>query len=834
MGGADVAIGDIEYKMVKRISRTAGFFGATLLLILLCAAPLQAQGDEHGPVRAFIPTNFPPYYMLDPEGQPTGFAVDILNAVTKRANIDVEYTVEDSWLKIMEALSTGEADVLPSIGITQERQLFANFTVPIETVIVSIFVRFDSGSPPENYSLPGKTVGVVFKNVGHSLLRDMGNVNLVVYDDAVNALFGLLSGNVDAIVYPEPVLWNLARKAGVDNKIRTVGRPVAEIKRAIAVSKHHPEIYAKISTAVEALIGTPEYQAIYTKWFGKPTPFWTARKLTFVLIVSALIALMVALIASYLWRINRRLSSEITRRENLEADLKAHFHIYEMAINTPTMGFWVADPRGKFMEVNQAYVEMSGYTRAELLDMSISDIEAIENPQDTAQHISQLIETGHGRFKSAHKRKNGTVYPVEIATTFIRDQGGLFIVFIEDITEKVAYENNLESLLAERTKNLESEIVIRKKGELEQLKLSRAVEQSAHVIFITSPEGVIEYVNPKFTELLGYTREEAIGKTPSLIKSEDTTKEFHQNIWKAILSGQEWRGEIKDRRKNGDVFWASASISPVRNEHGDIINFVAVHEDITKRKEAQRALRNANRAAEIANKAKSDLLANMSHELRTPLNAIIGFSETMRHEIFGPLANDKYSEYAGLIYDSGLHLLQIINDILDVSAIEAGKLKLFEEDVDIIGVCDAAIRIIAPQAKEKHLTLKGLENKSLPLLRGDSLRLKQILINLLSNAVKFTPQGGAVFCDAFLNKDKSFVMTVTDTGVGMDEVGVAKAMEQFGQVDSSLNRKHEGTGLGLPLTKGLVELMQGRMEILSKPNEGTTVIITFPGERVPS
>ena len=234
--------------------------------------------------------------------------------------------------------------------------------------------------------------------------------------------------------------------------------------------------------------------------------------------------------------------------------------------------------------------------------------------------------------------------------------------------------------------------------------------------------------------------------------------------------------------------------------------------------------------AVVASRTKSDLMANISHELRTPLNAIIGFSGTMKSETFGSL-NEKYMEYANDINSSGEHLLQLINDILDTSAIEVGKLKLDEESLDVGNVVEATMRMVHGRADKGKIRLTCNTNDGLPEIHADKRRLIQILLNLLSNAIKFTPPSGEVSITASLDGAGAYVFTVTDTGVGMDEEELVKAMSKFGQVDSSLSRKHEGTGLGLPLAKGLVELHDGSFEIKSEKGKGTTVTVLFPPER---
>jgi PAS domain S-box-containing protein len=360
-------------------------------------------------------------------------------------------------------------------------------------------------------------------------------------------------------------------------------------------------------------------------------------------------------------------------------------------------------------------------------------------------------------------------------------------------------------------------------------KISHAIEQSPLAVFITDREGVIEYVNPRFTEMTGYTAAEAVGHNPRLLKSDFTPAETYRDLWRTLLGGHVWRAEMQDRRKDGSLMWVSAVNAPVRSGNGTITHFVAFHEDITERRNAEERAREAMRQTEIANRAKSEMLANMSHELRTPLNAIIGFAQAMKAEVFGPIGVAKYREYVGDIAASGEHLLQLISDILDVSAIEAGKMPLNSENVSFEELAESSLRMIRPRAEAAKVRLTW-DRRDLPPIRVDPLRIKQVLLNLLSNAVKFTPEGGSIVLDAWVADE--FVFRVSDTGIGMDEVGIAKALTKFGQVDGSLSRRHEGTGLGLPLAVDLVRLHGGTIDIRSRPGMGTTVTVTLPAERV--
>jgi signal transduction histidine kinase len=234
--------------------------------------------------------------------------------------------------------------------------------------------------------------------------------------------------------------------------------------------------------------------------------------------------------------------------------------------------------------------------------------------------------------------------------------------------------------------------------------------------------------------------------------------------------------------------------------------------------------------AETANRTKSEFLANMSHELRTPLNAIIGFSELIQSRMFGPLS-DRYGEYASNILTSGNHLLGLINDVLDLSKLEAGQLQLREDQVDLLELVGTSMHFVEPQAQRLGIKVSHTVDERVRLIRADERRLRQAVINLLSNAVKFTREGGkvGVVCTR-TNAGVSIV--VSDTGVGIAPSDIARAMEPFGQIDSMISRKHEGTGLGLPLAKHLVELHKGTLTVESQVNVGTTVVIVLPTERI--
>ena len=387
------------------------------------------------------------------------------------------------------------------------------------------------------------------------------------------------------------------------------------------------------------------------------------------------------------------------------------------------------------------------------------------------------------------------------------------------------------------------DITDRKQAGDELRKLSQAVEQSPESVVITDAEARIEYVNDAFVRATGYSREEALGRDPRFLHSGKTPRETYVALWAALTQGQTWKGEFYNRKKDGSRYTEFAIITPIRQPDGRISHYVAVKEDITEKKRVGQELDGyrhhleelvAERTAELsvarvqadaANQAKSSFLANMSHEIRTPMNAIIGLTHLIQRDGVTPEQAERLEKISG----AGRHLLGIINDILDLSKIEAGRMQLESTDFHLAAILDNVASIIGESARSKGLTIE-LDRDGVPLwLRGDVTRLRQALLNYAGNAIKFTRRGSITLSAELLEDDDGELLvrfTVTDTGVGIEPEKLERLFQAFEQADTSITRRYGGTGLGLAITRRLAELMGGEVGAQSTPGVGSSFWFT--------
>ena len=516
--------------------------------------------------------------------------------------------------------------------------------------------------------------------------------------------------------------------------------------------------------------------------------------------------------------------------EEAQDNLREETQRYAVTLSSIGDGVLATDAEGRVAFINPMGETLTGWTMDAARGRSI--LQVFPTIDETSR---QEVDCPVGRCLS-----EGVV--VELANTLLIARDGLERPIANSaapIRHPDGHIRGAVLVFRDRTEERAANLALRK--------LSLAVEQSPESIVITNLRGEIEYVNQAFLRVTGYDREEVIGNNPRILNSGQTPPETFVAMWSALSQGQSWKGEFHNKRKDGSGYVEFAIVTPIQQPDGNISHYVAVKEDITEKKHVaeeldahryhleelveQRTieLEAARQQAEAANRAKSTFLANMSHEIRTPMNAILGLSHLMKQD-----ATPKQAERLTKINGAGHHLMSIINDILDMSKIEAGRLQLESMDFHLSAILENVNSLISDAATTKGLTIE-VDGNTVPVwLNGDPTRLRQALLNYAGNAVKFTDHGGITLRAKLLedNGDDLLVrFEVQDTGIGIAPDKLLKVFDAFEQADLSTTRKYGGTGLGLAITRRLVGLMGGEAGVDSTPGVGSCFWFTTRLER---
>lgn len=466
-----------------------------------------------------------------------------------------------------------------------------------------------------------------------------------------------------------------------------------------------------------------------------------------------------------------------------------------------------------YVEVNPAAAAYFELTREAMLGKSPAEL----FPEAVAQQVTQALET------CVRTKRPLTYDEMPRLPGVIKLQSFILNPILDDDGE-VSYVDVMARVDMSNSAQLQ-----RERDDAIML-LTSMFDASGLGIIVTDRHGRIVRVNDAFLADYGWSREELLGEEfVVVIPPEDyaISRKLHAMF---IERGKQGTRELQMLKKDGshvDILLTTALLELSQRRRF----MVSTIRDVTERKNMMRNLKRAKEEADSASRAKSSFLANMSHELRTPLNAIIGFSELMKNATFGPISNAKYEEYLTDIHFSARHLLDIINDVLDMSKIEAGKVELMESEVVFTDLFESITRIMSDRADAASVTLAFDSVTPSPHIKADQRLLRQILINLVANSVKFSKPGTSVTVSAALRPDQGIRVVVADQGCGIPSDRIEQVMQPFGQVNDPKYSKPHGTGLGLPLAKAMMELHGGKLALESELDHGTRITLDFPPER---
>ncbi len=764
-----------------------------ILLIIFSSLYANSQNQKIVKVGAF---NYYPAIFKDDDNLIKGFFVDAFKEIEEQENIKFEY-IYGSWNENLNRIKNGEIDLITSAAITPDRQLFMDFSkTSALTVWGEIYVPLESEIDGIT-QLEGKKIAIMKSDFNAAffinLIKKFNiNCDFIEMQDFEDVFKAITNKEVDA---------------GVVNSTYGSAKSEELNMRSTSIVFNPFEIYFATSKGQNAdLLNIIDKYLV--KWkheknsvYNLSREKWTRGKfkteiifpkwLLFSLYALIIISLTAFLFVFLLRKQVKKSLKIIIEREKVLIENEKKFRSY---IDSSPEGVFITDETGKYIEVNKAASEITGFSEKELLSFTIYDLVKPERAKSDATIFSELKEKTRVYAEFEYLHKNGTYR--WWALVGVKLSENRFLGFTRDITEKKATENEL-------------------------IKFSRAIKQSPVSIIITDLNGVIEYANPKTCELTQYQANELIGLKTSILKSGEYSNEIYKNLWETITSGNEWVGEFHNKKKNGDLYWEVASITPIYNKNGEKINYLAVKTDVTEKKAFIEELELAKTKAEASDRLKTEFMNNISHEIRTPLNGILGFAQLIADN---ETADSDKAKFIEVMESSSNRLIKTITDYIDISTIVTDNIEVKKDIFEINQIMKEIYDENLNVATSKKIDFRFIENEKIYVL-SDKHFLNKIIKHLIDNALKFTKEGFVEF--GLIKKEKNIEIFINDSGIGISSSVLNKIRLPFQQGESYEKRGYEGSGLGLSIANGLINKLNGKLEIESEQRNGCKIKILF-------
>lgn len=743
-------------------------------------------------VVAAMPAYFPPYYQTDGQGRPSGFGVEILDAVAHMAGVSIRYEIKATMAEALEALKSGEADLIPNLGITPRRQDFATFTPPVETFRISLFVQTGTMDVQALADLDGRKVAAARADQAMVFLKRRDTVDLLEFDTYQEGLLALLAGEVDAFAYPEPVLWRVAHDAGVANRIKVAGPPLTQVQRAIAVRRDKPVLAKRLSEAVRTFAGTEEYRHIYAKWLGMPGPSWSPHQMLGIaggILVFAILA-MAAWRSLSLARVNRQLMASEARFRGLvegQSDLICRNRT-----------------DGTLLQVNDAYARFFGSSTDALVGVNFARFIPEGQRKAALAHLATFTSQ-HPSATQEHEvvDADGRVHWMQwtnTATVFDRGRPVEFVAVGRDLTERRT---------AEQARRESEE------------RLKAVLDNSNAVIFLKDREGRYLMVNRQYETLFGQSDAEFRGKTDYDIFPRDFADVFRANDQRVIAENRPIETEEKAPHDDGPHTYIVVKF-PVPDADGMPAAVGGIATDITEHIATEAKLREAQKMDAVGK-----LTGGVAHDFNNLLTVVLGNLEMLEDFVDGNTAATKRVVSASGAAQRGAQLTQRLLAF-------ARRQPLSPEPLDCNALVEEVSDLLKLMIGERATLELALDPVPRPVT-ADRNQLENALLNLAANARDAMPDGGQLTVETStetLDQDLQdglvpgdYVrISVRDNGPGMSPEVREQAFEPF----FTTKPDHDNTGLGLSMVFGFALQSGGSVAIDSEPGCGTTVHIYLP------
>ena len=776
-------------------------------------APSPSPATKPAPrhVVAVVSSYFPPAYSLDSRGRPAGAAIDMIEAIAARANLSITYRIVDRFKPLMDAIRNGEADLIPSLQILPAREDVVAFTLPLATDTVVLFVRSGTTDIRGVADLAGRTVAVSRLSLARQALRGRKDVVVKSFDGYRRALFELLAGSVDALVYTRHVIEQVARDIGVADRIRVAGRPLAEIKSGIGVRRDDPALLERLNRAVKDFAGSAAYQRIFMKWYGRPVPFWRRPEVLWTGGVGLLVVIGLAgwryLAVTSLHRRLRAAAAGWRQAEHRRRDSEERF---KAAFENSGVGTILASPDGNFMDVNRSFADFLGYTRSELIGRNIKDLLPHDEMPRSDERLRDL-QLGSSQAATMERRyvhKDGRVVWGISNLFMVRNDDGTpryIIGNVQDITER----KRAEEALRQR-----------------EFQLREIIDLVPHLIFIKDREGRFRLVNKAVAEAHGTSPEALIGKTleTSCTRKEEIAQK-NRDDREVMATGQPKlipHEALYDADGNTRIL-RTVKVPYVDPESGETwVLGVAV--DITELQATQEALHHVQKLD-----ALGKLTGGIAHDFNNLLTIILGNIQLMGRE----LEDGKLRSFVANAEAAAQRGAALTKRLLAFGRQQALEPKIIDLNELVLGLIDMLARTIGDNIEIKTATLPGL-HKTL----ADPAQVENVILNLVINARDAMPEGGTLTIETanvHLDEDDAalhgevapgdYVMVaVTDNGVGMPADVADRAFDPF----FTTKGLGGGNGLGLSMVYGFCRQSGGHAVIESVVGAGTTIRVYLP------